>query len=75
MFDKSGGLNIGRDTNETLKPLEDTKEIICNQDTPLGIASSTVSPKPSPCPMQPPRALMPRVTESQGSSLPALYQM
>ena len=80
MFDKSGDLNIGRDTNETLKPLEDTKEIICNQDTHLGIAVergqaplSPPNPHPAPCSHQEP--CVPRVTESQGSSLPALYQM
>lgn len=61
MFDKSAGLKIGRDTNKTQKPLEDMKETICNPDAALGGCSgerpdSTVSPKPSLCPMKPLRA-------------------
>lgn len=53
MFDKSGGLKIEGDTNQTLKPLEDMKETICNQEAAFGDCrgeKAKLSSKPSPCP-------------------------
>lgn len=48
MFDKSGSLKIGRETNQTLKALEGRKENIRNQEAVLvDCGGESVSPKPT----------------------------